>query len=152
HRIGGLEKQDVTGNVSYDPANHERMVQLRAAKVANIQPPGEPFVWTGDDSGDVLLVGWGRTFGALKAATLQLREQGLKVSHCHVRYLNPLPDLAGRLKQFRHVIVPELNSGQLRMLIRSRWLIDARGLNKVRGQPFTVGELVRGVRAVLQGT
>jgi 2-oxoglutarate ferredoxin oxidoreductase subunit alpha len=151
HRIGGLEKQDITGNVSYDAANHERMVMQRAAKVANIRPPGEPLLWTGDDSGDVLLVGWGGTYGALKAATLELMSKGLKISHCHVRYLNPLPDLGPRLRRFAHVIVPELNSGQLRMLIRARWLIDAQGLSKVRGQPFTVRELVRGVQAVLAG-
>jgi 2-oxoglutarate/2-oxoacid ferredoxin oxidoreductase subunit alpha len=151
HRIGGLEKQEVTGAVSYDATNHERMVMQRAAKVANIQPPGEPLLWTGEESGEVLIVGWGGTYGALKAATIELREKGVIASHCHVRYLNPLPDLGPRMKRFRHVIVPELNSGQLRMLIRARWLIDAQGLNKIRGQPFTVSELVRGVQAVLTG-
>jgi len=150
HRIGGLEKEDVTGNVSYDPANHERMVQLRAAKVANLKPAGEPYLWTGEQEGDVLLVGWGGTFGAIKAATLELQQQGIRASHCHLRYLNPLPDLKEVFKRFRQVIVPELNLGQLRTLLRDRFLIDAQGINKVRGQPFTVGELVRGVRSRLE--
>ncbi len=152
HRIGGLEKEDVTGNVSYDPANHERMVQLRAAKVANITPAGEAYLWTGEQQGEVLLVGWGGTFGAIKAATLELQKEGIQVSHCHLRYLNPLPDLTEIFKQFKQVIVPELNLGQLRMLLRDRFLVDAKGINKVRGQPFTVGELVRGVKSRLNGT
>ena len=150
HRIGGLEKQDITGDVSYDPANHERMVQLRAAKVANVKPVGEPYLWTGEEQGEVLLVGWGGTFGAIKAATLELQAQGIKASHCHLRYLNPLPDLGGVFKKFRRVLVPELNLGQLRTLLRDRFLVDAQGINKVRGQPFTVGELVRHVKAKLE--
>jgi 2-oxoglutarate/2-oxoacid ferredoxin oxidoreductase subunit alpha len=152
HRIGGLEKQDVTGNVSYDPANHEHMVRTRAAKVAGIQPAGHDLLMTGPESGDILLVGWGSTFGALKAATLQLQAEGIAISALHVRYMNPLPKRLGEImKSFRHVLVPELNLGQLRMLLRSNYLIDAKGLNKVRGQPFTIAEIVRGVRAVLAG-
>jgi len=152
HRIGGLEKQDVTGNVSYDPSNHEIMVTLRARKVAGIQPAGPPYLWTGPDKGDLLLIGWGGTFGAIKAATLELRKQGVEVAACHLRYLNPLPaDLERLIKRFRRIIVPELNLGQLRLLLRARYLVDAIGMNKVRGQPFTVGEIVGGVRSVLEG-
>jgi len=150
HRIGGIEKQDVTGNVNYEPGNHERMVHLRAAKVANIEPAGPAYLWTGPEKGEVLLVGWGGTFGAIKAATLELRKQGVEASACHLRYLNPLPQALGEiLKEFTHVVVPELNLGQLRLLLRARYLVNAHGLNKVRGQPFTINELVRAVRRVL---
>jgi len=152
HRIGGLEKQDVTGSVSYDPANHEHMVRTRAAKIAGIEPVGQDLLWTGPEKGDVLIVGWGGTFGAIKAATLELRKQGVQVSACHVRYLNPLPQRLGSLlKEFKHVLVPELNLGQLRTLLRSRYLVDAKGLNKVKGQPFTIHEVVEGVQALLEG-
>src|SRR5206468_986214 len=104
------------------------------------------------EKGDVLIVGWGGTFGAIKAATLELRKQGVQVSACHVRYLNPLPQRLGSLmKEFKHVLVPELNLGQLRTFLRSRYLIDAKGLNKVKGQPFTIHEIVEGVQALLEG-
>ena len=120
HRIGGLEKQDVLGTVSYDAANHERMVQLRAAKVANIKPAGPDLLWTGPEKGDVLVVGWGSTWGAIKAAVLQLRKEGVSVSACHVRYINPLPARLGDvMKQFKRVLVPEMNLGQLLMLLPS---------------------------------
>ena len=152
HRIGGLEKQDVTGNVNYEPMNHEHMVRTRAAKVAGIKPIGPDLLWTGPERGDVLIVGWGSTFGAIKAATLQLREQGVQVSACHIRYLNPLPDrIATLCKEFKHVLVPEMNLGQLRLLLRGHYLIDAKGLNKVKGQPFMVQEIVAGVQALLHG-
>src|SRR4051812_18061033 len=140
HRIGGLEKQDVTGNVNYEPGNHEHMVRLRAAKVAGIKPVGQDMLWTGPESGDMLIVGWGSTFGAIKAATLELQKEGLSVAACHVRYLNPLSTRLGEvMRRFKHVLVPEMNLGQLRMLLRDKFLIDAKGLNKVRGQPFTIG-------------
>ena len=152
HRLGGLEKQDVTGNVSYDPANHEHMVKTRAAKVAGIKPAGVDLIMTGPDTGDLLILGWGSTFGAIKAATLKLREQGISVSACHIRYLNPLPARLGEvLKRFRQVMVPEMNLGQLLSIVRAKFLIDAKGLNKVRGQPFTIGEVVRGSLAMLEG-
>jgi 2-oxoglutarate ferredoxin oxidoreductase subunit alpha len=152
HRLGGLEKQDVTGNVSYDPANHEHMVKTRAAKVAGIKPAGVDLMMTGPESGDLLILGWGSTFGAIKAATLKLREQGINVSACHVRYLNPLPARLGEiLKGFKQVMVPEMNLGQLLSIIRAKYLVDAKGLNKVRGQPFTIGEIVRGSLAMLEG-
>jgi 2-oxoglutarate ferredoxin oxidoreductase subunit alpha len=152
HRIGGLEKQDVTGNVSYDPGNHEHMVKTRAAKIAGIKPAGPDILWTGPESGELLILGWGSTFGAIKAATLDLQKEGVSVSACHIRYLNPLPPRLGDIfKKFDHVLIPEMNLGQLRMIIRAQYLIDAQGLNKVRGQPFTIGEIVRAVKALLAG-
>jgi 2-oxoglutarate ferredoxin oxidoreductase subunit alpha len=152
HRIGGLEKQDVTGSVSYDPLNHEQMVRTRAAKVAGIQPAGHDLIWTGETRGDLLLIGWGSTFGAIKAAALQMQAEGLSVSAIHIRYLNPMPARLGEImKSFRHVLAPELNMGQLRLLLRARFLVDVKGLNKVRGQPFTISEIVRGSRSVLDG-
>jgi 2-oxoglutarate/2-oxoacid ferredoxin oxidoreductase subunit alpha len=152
HRIGGLEKQDITGNVSYDPANHEHMVQLRANKVADIEPAGPAYLWTDGEAGDILLVGWGDTFGAIKAATLDLRKQGYKAAACHLRYLNPLPkDLGAKMKKFKYVLVPELNLGQLQMILRSKYLIDVHGLNKVRGQPFTIHEIVEAAKQLCAG-
>src|SRR5690606_1111338 len=106
----------------------------------------------GPEEGDVLLIGWGGTHGALKAATLALQEQGVRVSCCQLRYLNPLPkQLPALMRKFKHVIVAELNLGQLRMILRAATLVDAQGLNKVRGQPFTIGEVMRSVRSVLAG-
>ena len=152
HRIGGIEKQDVTGSVSYDPANHEHMVRTRAAKIAGIEPVGHDLLWTGEKSGDLLIIGWGSTHGAIKAATLQLQSEGLKVSATHLRYLNPMPARMGEImKAFKHVLIPELNLGQLRMLLRAKYLVDAKGLNKVKGQPFTISEVVRGAKAMLSG-
>jgi 2-oxoglutarate ferredoxin oxidoreductase subunit alpha len=152
HRIGGIEKQDVTGNVNYEPNNHEHMVQQRAAKVAGIKPIGPDMVMTGPEKGEVLVVGWGSTHGAIKAAVLELREQGVEVSACQVRYLNPLPErLPSLCRQFKHVLVPEMNLGQLRLLLRGHYLIDAKGLNKVKGQPFMVQEIIAGIRGILEG-
>jgi 2-oxoglutarate ferredoxin oxidoreductase subunit alpha len=152
HRIGGIEKQDVTGNVNYEPNNHEHMVRTRQAKIDKITPAGHDILWTGPEMGDVLILGWGSTFGAIKAATLELQREGMKVSAAHVRYMNPLPQrLGGLLKQFKHVLMPELNLGQFRTLIRNRFLVDAKGLNKIKGQPFTINEVKAGVRAILAG-
>ncbi len=152
HRIGGLEKQDITGNLSGDPANHHRMVQLRAEKVANAKPAGAPWIWTGPESADLLLLGWGGTYGAIKAATLELQAAGVSVAACQIRYVNPLPaDLGDALKRFKKILVPELNLGQLVMLIRAKYLIDAIPFSKVRGQPFTVSEIVRAANECLQG-
>jgi 2-oxoglutarate ferredoxin oxidoreductase subunit alpha len=152
HRLGGIEKQDVTGSVNYEPLNHEHMVRTRAAKIAGIKPVGPDMLMTGPETGEVLIVGWGSTFGTIKAATLELREAGVSVSACHVRYLNPLPERLPELcKKFKHVLVPEMNLGQLRLLLRGHYLIDAKGLNKVKGQPFMVLEIVDAVHAVLKG-
>jgi 2-oxoglutarate ferredoxin oxidoreductase subunit alpha len=152
HRVGGIEKADITGNISYDPANHELMTKYRARKVeAVVQDiPATPV--RGDATGDVLIVGWGSTFGAIAAAVDELRGQGKRVSHVHLRYLNPLPpDLGDILTGFKKVLVPEMNMGQLRMILRSTYLVDAIGLNKVQGQPFKVAEILDGVRRVLEG-
>lgn len=150
HRIGGLEKQDGGGAVSHDPANHQKMVNLRAAKVAGIQPAGAPFYWTGPEHGDVLIVGWGGTHGAIKAATLELRKQGAAVSACQVRYLNPFPQRLGELlRKFKTILVPELNLGQLALLLRAQYRIETVSLSKVRGQPMTVGEVIAAAKAHL---
>ncbi len=150
HRIGGLEKQDGTGNVSYDPLNHQHMTNIRAQKVANIADHVPPQGVLGEATGDVLVVSWGGTFGACTTAVRRLQAQGHAVSHAHLRYLNPFPaNLGELLGQFRQVLVPELNMGQLRMLLRSQFLVDAQGLNKVQGKPFTVGEIVGRVRELL---
>ena len=143
HRIGGLEKADLTGNVSYDPDNHEKMSQLREEKIANIAkneiPPSEVF---GDSSGDLLIIGWGGTYGALRTGVINQRQAGQSVSHLHLRFLNPLPnDLGLILQNFKKVIVAELNLGQLNQLIRSKYLVDTIAYNKIQGQPFQVAEV-----------
>jgi 2-oxoglutarate ferredoxin oxidoreductase subunit alpha len=152
HRIGGLEHQDGSGNVSYDPANHENMTRIREAKIAGIAsdiPPAELF---GDPAGDLLLVGWGGTHGALHAATIRLREKGVRVSHLHLRHLNPLPPNTGPvLRSFRKVLVAELNRGQLHFVLRARFLVDAALLSKVQGLPFTVQEIVDAAGRCLEG-
>jgi 2-oxoglutarate/2-oxoacid ferredoxin oxidoreductase subunit alpha len=150
HRIGGLEKDFLTGAVSYDPINHERMVHVRAAKVERMAQECGPIDLHGDDSGDVLVVGWGGTFGALRQAVIRLRAQGRKVSHVQLRWLHPFnPELEPLLGRFRRVLVPELNMGQLLMVLRARFLVDAVGLNKVQGQPFKVAEVVKAVEDLL---
>lgn len=142
HRIGGLEKSDGTGNVDYDAANHEHMIRTRAEKVERV---GRDFPATevvGPETGDLLVLGWGGTFGAIRSAVLRAHEQGLSVAHAHLRLLNPLPaDLEGILGRYRSILIPELNTGQLLQLVRSRFLVDAVGFNKVQGRPFTVEEI-----------
>ena len=151
HRIGGLEKSDVTGHVSYDPDNHEKMVEIRAEKVARIAndiPPTEIF---GAQEGDILLLGWGGTFGALRTATENYVTEGLPIGHVHLRHLNPFPnDLGDILNRFKKILIPELNSGQLLQLIRATYLIDVIGLNKVQGQPFHVFELHAKIDEILK--
>ncbi|MEO1616373.1 MAG: 2-oxoacid:acceptor oxidoreductase subunit alpha [Planctomycetota bacterium] len=153
HRVGGLEKEHETGNVSYDPANHAFMVQTRADKVAKIAeriPKQEVF---GDESGDLLVVSWGGTYGACHTAVQRCRQQGRRVSHAHLRYLNPFPsNLGDLLKSFDRVLVPELNMGQLSMLLRAKYLVDCIGFNKVQGKPFTVSELVEQIESNLPAT
>jgi 2-oxoglutarate/2-oxoacid ferredoxin oxidoreductase subunit alpha len=142
HRIGGLEKEDVTGNVSYDPANHEHMIHTRAQKIANIANDIPPLSVNGPEQGDLLVVGWGGTYGAILSAVQKMQRKGLKVASAHLRYLNPMPKNIGEvLKRYKKVLVPELNSGQLRMLLRAMFLVDAVGLNKVQGRPFLVSEI-----------
>ncbi|MEM8945637.1 MAG: 2-oxoacid:acceptor oxidoreductase subunit alpha [Planctomycetota bacterium] len=143
HRIGGLEKQDVTGNVSYDPDNHEHMCRLRAEKVAKIADDIPLQEIDGPDSGDLLVLSWGGPFGACATAVHQAQTAGKKVSHCHLRYLNPFPKNLGEIfSKFEKVLIPELNLGQLSIVIRDEYLVDAIGMNKIKGKPFTVGEIV----------
>jgi 2-oxoglutarate ferredoxin oxidoreductase subunit alpha len=144
HRIGGIEKEDKTGNVSYSPANHEHMVRTRAQKIKGIQRDIPPIEIFGDqDGGKLLVLGWGSTYGSIHAAVAEARNKGKSVSHAHLRWLNPLPaDLGAVLKKFDKVLVPELNLGQLRTLVRAEYLVDAIGLNKVQGKPFTTSELL----------
>jgi 2-oxoglutarate ferredoxin oxidoreductase subunit alpha len=150
HRVGGLEKEDGTGNVSYDPINHDTMVRLRAEKIARIADDIPPIAVQGKDSGRVLVVGWGSTYGAITSAVESLQRRGAPVSSIHLRYLNPFPkDLGDLLKRFEKVLVAELNLGQLRMLLRARYLVDAHGLNKVQGKPFKVSEIVKAVDGLL---
>jgi len=150
HRIGGLESDALDGNVSYDPTNHEIMTVARRDKIARIARELPDLDLLGDDSGEVLLVGWGGTYGALRQATHKLRAGGHAVSHVHLRFLHPLnPRLEELLPRFEKVLVAELNTGQLRMLLRAEYLVYARGLNKVQGQPFKVSEVMRGVESLL---
>ncbi|TWT36812.1 2-oxoglutarate oxidoreductase subunit KorA [Posidoniimonas corsicana] len=150
HRIGGLEKQDLTGNVSYDPANHEHMIKTRAAKVAGIANGIPEQAVDGPDSGDLLVISWGGPYGACATAVHRAQAMGHKVSHAHLRYLNPFPKNLGELMgRFKKVLVPEINCGQLRLLLRSEYLVDAIGFNKVQGKPFAVGEIVEKIEEVL---
>lgn len=145
HRIGGLEKAEVKGNVSYDPLNHERMVHLRAEKVARIAEDIPDLTVHGHSSGELLIVGWGETFGAITVAVDQLRAMGYSVSSAHFRYLNPFPKNTGDvLKRFDKVLVAELNLGQLALLLRGRYLVDCQSLTKVQGKPFAIQEIVNG--------
>ncbi len=143
HRIGGIEKADGSGNISYDPANHERMVQIRADKVAGIARDLPPLVVQGDvDDAELLVVGWGSTWGAIDGAVNRCRDRGLKVAHTHLTHLNPFPsDLGAVVRRYPKVVVPELNLGQLSRLLRAEFLVDARSVTKVQGVPFTAGEL-----------
>ncbi len=151
HRVGGLEKDYLTGNVSYAPINHEQMVRVRSRKVAGIVREIPPTELNGPEKGDVLLLGWGSTYGAIESAARDLQKEGKKVSHAHIRFINPLPpDLGDILSRFKRVLVPELNMGQLVRLIRAEYLVDAISMNKVQGQPFKVGEIVRRVNSLLE--
>jgi 2-oxoglutarate/2-oxoacid ferredoxin oxidoreductase subunit alpha len=142
HRIGGLEKQDVTGNVNYEPLNHENMVRIRAAKVDAIVQDVPNVLPTGDPEGDLLIVSWGSTFGAITQAVRGQRAKGRKIGHLHLRYLNPLPaNLGDILKRYKKVLVPELNMGQLLWVLRAKYLVNAVGLNKIQGRPFKQNEL-----------
>jgi 2-oxoglutarate ferredoxin oxidoreductase subunit alpha len=150
HRIGGLEKQDVTGNVNYEPANHEHMVHLRARKIAGIARDVPPLEVEGPEHGRLLVLSWGGTYGACETATELVRAAGESVAHAHLRYLNPFPaNLGDVLHNYDQVLIPELNLGQLRLLIRGTYLVDAVGLNKVQGRPFHVAEVAAKIREML---
>jgi 2-oxoglutarate ferredoxin oxidoreductase subunit alpha len=142
HRIGGLEKSDITGNVSYDAANHEKMVRFRAEKIARIANDIPEIEVDGDASGGLLVLGWGSTYGVITTAVQRARAKGQRVSAAHLRYLNPFPrNLGDVLARYDRVLIPEINLGQLRLLVRGRYLVDAIGLNKVSGRPFTIAEV-----------
>jgi 2-oxoglutarate/2-oxoacid ferredoxin oxidoreductase subunit alpha len=150
HRIGGLEKEDVTGNVSYDPLNHEHMVRLRAEKVALIANEIPEAVPEGDPSGDLLIVGWGSTQGAITAAVKAQRARGNRIGHLHLRYLNPLPrNLADIFKRYKQILVPEMNMGQLVMILRAKYLVEAQGYNKIQGKPFKQAEIEQKIEELL---
>jgi 2-oxoglutarate/2-oxoacid ferredoxin oxidoreductase subunit alpha len=150
HRIGGLEKEDETGNVSYDPENHDRMVRLRAAKVAGIAADIPELEVDDPDGADTLVLGWGSTYGAIGAAARRVRATGRKVATAHLRYLNPFPRNTGEVvRAYEKVLIPEMNLGQLRMLIRAQFLVDAAGYNKVRGRPFRAAELEDAITALV---
>jgi 2-oxoglutarate ferredoxin oxidoreductase subunit alpha len=152
HRIGGLEKQNVTGNVNYEPGNHELMVKLRDQKVqaiADFIPLAEV---AGPASGKILVVGWGSTYGAIKSALRRLGDEGIVASHLHLRHMNPFPRNLGEiLGRFETVLVPEMNLGQLAFLLRGRYLVNARSLTKVQGKPFKSSEIADAVRAIAKG-
>jgi 2-oxoglutarate ferredoxin oxidoreductase subunit alpha len=132
----------VTGNVSYDPDNHQRMIELREEKVAGAVADVPDEVVYGDDAGELLLVSWGGTHGAVRSAVEQARRDGYSVSHLHLRWLNPMARNVGTiLQRFQQVVVCELNMGQLQQVLRMRYLIDAQGLHKVKGRPFQIQEL-----------
>lgn len=150
HRIGGLEKEDITGAVSYDPANHQHMIETRARKIAGIAAELPAQTVDGPATGRVLLVGWGGTYGALATAARRLWQRGVSVAHMHLRWLNPLPANLGEiLRNYDRVLVAELNRGQLRARIRDEYLVDAAGLNKTTGRPFHVNEVVEAVEGIM---
>jgi len=150
HRLGGLEKADVTGHVEYSPTNHQHMTNVRKAKIAGIANHIPEQEIDGPDSGKLLVVSWGGTYGAVRTAVRQFISRGESVAHAHLRYLNPFPrNLGDLLSSYDKVLVPELNNGQLRLLLRNEFLVDAQGLNKVQGKPFLVGELVEHIETLL---
>jgi 2-oxoglutarate ferredoxin oxidoreductase subunit alpha len=151
HRIGGIEKADGSGNISYDPGNHDTMVRLRQAKVDGIAHD-IPALEVDDPTGDaeVLVLGWGSTYGPATAAVREVRDGGGRVAHAHLRHLNPMPLNTGDVvRHYRHVVIPELNLGQLAMVIRARFLVDAISFTRVRGLPFKAGELADAIRDVI---
>lgn len=151
HRIGGLEKEDITGNVSYDADNHQHMVHTRQAKVDKIADyiPLQTLD-SGPDSGDVLVLGWGSTYGAIKSAAMELQAQGKSVAHAHLRHLRPFPkNLGEMLGRYKKVLIPEINNGQLIKIIRDQFLTDAVGYNKIKGVPITRAELVQAITDLL---
>jgi len=148
HRIGGLEKENVTGNISYDPANHELMVKLRQEKVDRIAEyiPNQSLD-SGPEKGKILVLGWGSTYGAIKSAVHELQQEGMAVSHAHLRYVRPFPkNLSNLLRSFDKVLVPEINNGQLVKIIRDQYLVDAIPYNKIMGIPITKTEMIAKIR------
>jgi len=152
HRIGGLEKQNITGNVSYDPINHETMVKLRTEKVERIANEIPPIDVDGEKDGELVVIGWGSTYGAIRSAVTKTRERGKKVSQIHLRYLNPMPkNLGDVLSKFKNVLVPEMNLGQLSGVLRMRYLVPTIPLDKVQGLPFKAVEIEKKIAEILKG-
>jgi len=150
HRIGGIEKQHLTGNVNYDPENHHFMVLMRQAKIDRAAQDVPPVEVYGDPTGKVLVLGWGSTYGSITSAVEKLRAEGKSVSSAHLRHLNPFPsNLGDVLRGFERVIIPEMNLGQLATMIRARYLVDAVPYSKVKGRPFQIREIVRKVEEYL---
>jgi len=150
HRIGGIEKQDVTGNINYEPGNHEHMTKTRAQKIENIALTIPELEVTGDADAALLVAGWGGTYGSITTAVERCRKRGLKVAQVHFRYLNPMPkNTPDVLKRYKKILVPELNSGQLSWLLRAKYLAPAEGLNKVQGRPFLVSEIETAIEKAL---
>jgi 2-oxoglutarate ferredoxin oxidoreductase subunit alpha len=153
HRIGGLEKADGSGNVSYEGINHERMVHLRRDKIAGIASD-IPLLEVNDETGDaqLLMVSWGSTYAAVAAGVKRVRARGMKAAHAHLRYLNPFPaNMAEVLGRYAQVMVPEINLGQLSRIIRSEFLVDAQSMSKMQGVPFRVGEIETAITVLLGG-
>tara|TARA_B110000263_G_scaffold250089_1_gene270419 strand:- start:7469 stop:9310 length:1842 start_codon:yes stop_codon:yes gene_type:complete len=150
HRVGGLEKAENTGHVSYDPDNHHRMVELRQEKVNRIQNDISKTEVFGDKNGDVLIISWGGTYGSCRSAVETLHEEGKSVAHAHLRWVSPLPkDLGEIIIKFKNVLVPEINMGQLIKLIRSEYLVDAKGLNQVTGRPISTTKIIENVNQLI---
>ena len=151
HRIGGLEKQNITGNISYDPENHQTMVKIRQEKVdklAGLIPKQK--LDSGPEKGKILVLGWGSTYGAIKSACAELQQQGVEVSHAHLRYVRPFPENLGDIiRNFEQVLVPEINNGQLVKIIRDVYMVDAKAYNKIMGVPITKGELIEVIKKML---
>jgi 2-oxoglutarate ferredoxin oxidoreductase subunit alpha len=151
HRIGGIEKSDVTGNISYEPENHDLMVRTRAEKVRRVAQEIPPLTINGSPAGEVLVVGWGGTYGAITAAVEEAQGEGKAVASIHLRHLNPLPpDLGQILSRYRRVLVPEINSGQLVRVLRAEYLVDAVGFNRVRGLPLATQEIHEAIHQLLE--
>lgn len=151
HRVGGLEKQNITGNISYDPENHQLMVKIRQEKVDKIADYiPEQKLDSGPEKGKILVLGWGSTYGAIKSAVQELQEAGAEISHAHLRYIRPFPkNLGDIIKNFEQVLIPEINNGQLIKIIRDQYLVDAKGYNKIMGVPITKTELVTKLKEML---
>jgi 2-oxoglutarate ferredoxin oxidoreductase subunit alpha len=150
HRIGGLEKEHITGNVSYDPENHEFMVRMRQSKIDGIAEDIPPAVVEGDEKGDLLVVGWGGTYGAIRTAVEKKRSEGKSVSHLHLRHLNPFPKNLGEiLYNYKSVVVAELNLGQLAKLLRAKYLVPAKSITKIQGLPFRAADLETSIEELL---
>ena len=152
HRLGGLEKANITGNVSYDPQNHEFMVRLRAQKVRNIENDIPDLQVDGDEDADLLVIGWGGTYGAITEAVNKVRKNGIKVAQAHFRYLNPLPKNTEKvLKKYKKILCPELNLGQFAKIIKSEFPVDIIPFNKIQGLPFKSSEIEDKIESILGG-